>query len=109
MRDLSRGLKGLRRDLAKTQAAISVMEQALRQLAAMTDRVDGSPRHSLRQQLIHSIRERLASARATQSSIAWLMEECGGERKRRAASDDTSADAEGTYGVLIRAANCGAV
>jgi len=64
MRDLSQGLKGLGQDLATTQAAISIMERAIRQLESMADRLDGKPRDLLRQELISSIRERLTAARA---------------------------------------------
>ncbi len=106
MRDLSQGLKGLGQDLATTQAAISIMERAIRQLESMADRLDGKPRDLLRQELISSIRERLAAARAKLSSIVWLMEEFGRERTRREIRADTSVSAEGTYGILVRAANC---
>ena len=88
MRDLLRALEDLSGDLARTQAEISIMERAIRELATMIDRVESVQKGSLRRRELNWISERLAIARAKQSSIARLMEECGHERDWRGALRD---------------------
>jgi hypothetical protein len=108
MRDLTRASEDLSEDLARTQVEISIMERAVRELATMVDRVEDARKDPFRQQRLNSVFERLAMARARQSSIALLMEECGRERSWRTAHAEKSADAKGSFDALIRSANCGA-
>jgi hypothetical protein len=108
MRDLTRALEDLSEDLARTQAEINILERTIPAIATMIDRVENAGKDSLRRPRFGSIYERLAMARARQSSIAWLMEECGRERRWRAISAQESAGANGSFDALLRSANCGA-
>ncbi len=104
MRDLRRALEDLSEDLARTRAEISILEQTIRQVATTINRVERTRQDPLRRQWLGSIFERVAIARARQSSIARLMEECGRERRRRRVYAEQSA--ESSFDALIRSANC---
>ena len=97
MRDLTRALGDLSEDLARIQAEIVIMERAIGQLATMID----WEKDPLRRRELNSISERLAMARARQSLIARLMEECGHERDWRGVYVERTADANGSLDAFI--------
>jgi hypothetical protein len=105
MRDLTRALGDLREDLAKTQAEITIMERTIRQLETVIDLVESVQKGPLRRRELNSISERLAVARARQSLLARLMEECGHERDWRGVYAKRTADANGSLDAFIRSGN----
>ena len=105
MRDLTHALDDLREDLARTQAGITIVERATRQLAMMIDRLGSEEKDSLRRRELKGISDRLSIARVNQSTIGRFMEEYRRERDARPDYAEETANALGAFDALVRVAN----
>ena len=108
MRNLRWALEGLREDLARTHAEITIAERTVRQLAMVTDRGGNDPIDSVRRSELNWISDRLAIARLTQSTIAMLMDECGRKRSARRYHAEETAKVVGAFDALVGAAGSNA-